>query len=67
MLTISATCECPGNRYLPIRVTEWAAEMMGGFDPDKILLTYRCGDCQSIIEVKSCHLPVGVAKTALRL
>lgn len=57
LITPSVTCKCNrGKRRPPIRVIPDAVfllrPLLEGVPPNTVLMTYKCGDCQTLIEIK---------------
>lgn len=56
-LPVRVVCNCPGGRKPPIR-TNRAVRGRSSYDPDEIILTWRCHKCGTIVALtaKDLHL-----------
>lgn len=57
LVPIQTTCACPsGKRRPPIRLAQGMVLSLNGSDPQKLLLTYRCNDCGTVVLVRARHV-----------
>lgn len=57
-IALERRCACPGgNRRLPIRVSPGGLAALhralasSGVDPNAEVLTFRCGDCRTVVSI----------------
>jgi len=61
LITPDVTCQCMrGKRRPPLRVIPDAVyvirPLLEHLPPDMVLMTYRCGDCQTLVELRLADL-----------